>query len=172
MVDLGKSLKEEIGHSFGNLTIAWLLLHRNQYIIKIPHNRLIWKASFDFDMGVFLSTPIRRRLTPFWLVKQAAFSEWPAALKRRFQPDVPGWCRMYASSTCRLPTNMSWIRCSAKDLFRWHGITHGPYLSKLSKLRLFELSGCYFIDKDIARAYNSKNLCLLISQIFTDNVGR
>ena len=40
------------------------------------------------------------------------------------------------------------------------------YLSKL------KLSGCFVIDKDIARAYNSKNLCLLISQILTDNVGR
>ena len=28
----------------------------------------------------------------------------------------------------------------------------------------------YFIDKNIARAYNTKNLCLLIGQILIDNV--
>ena len=34
------------------------------------------------------------------------------------------------------------------------------------------LSGYYVIDKDIARAYNTKSLCLLIGQILIDNVGR
>ena len=35
-----------------------------------------------------------------------------------------------------------------------------------------EPSGYYVIDKDMAHAYNTKNLCLLIGQILIDNAGR
>lgn len=38
------------------------------------------KASFNFDIGRFLSMLTCRRLTPFYLVKQAVFSERSAAL--------------------------------------------------------------------------------------------
>jgi len=89
VVDLGESLEEGIGHSFGNLTIAWLLLHRNQYIGKISHNRLIWKASFNFDRRFFK----RADLSEINPILTSKTGERSAALKRHFQPDVPGWCR-------------------------------------------------------------------------------
>ena len=48
-------------------TLVWRFkspLRRISYIYKITHNRLIFKALFDFDIGRFVKLLISRRLTP------------------------------------------------------------------------------------------------------------